>query len=377
MQVKKVAIIGVTGFGKVHLDMVLAGCQKGYWKLAAATIINPAEVPGTIEELKQDGSAIYTDYREMMDRHNGNIDLVFIPTAIHWHAPMAIDAMRAGANVLVEKPLAGSVGEAETIEEVSRETGKFVAVGFQHLYMPGTWALKEEILNGKIGSLVRVKGLASSPRNLSYYRRNSWAGRLLLNGHPVYDSPLNNAFAHYVNLLLFLSGPDRGSSSRVVLDEARLLRAQDIESFDTAAVRGITDNGAEFLFHATHSGLENYGPIIQIEGSIGSFTWDIPNGTPVHKDASGKTTEVELRGFSHSQKNQLVEVLNELLEGGCPDFCPPSIALNHCRLIKQLHEKFPIHDFPYGEIDRHDLECVTVPGLSEKLRVASQADSLS
>jgi len=108
---------------------------------------------------------------------------------------MAIAAIQAGANVLVEKPLAGSVGEAETIELVSRETRKFVAVGFQHLYMPGTCALKDAIFNGKIGSLVRVNGLASSPRNLSYSWRNSWAGRLFLNGHPVYDSPLKNAFA--------------------------------------------------------------------------------------------------------------------------------------------------------------------------------------
>jgi len=373
---KNVAIVGITGFGKAHLEMILSGCEKGYWSLLAATIINPEEVPEKVEELKNLGCAIYSDYRTMLEHHQGGIDLLFIPTAIHWHAPMAIDALHAGCNVLVEKPLAGSTCEAERIEEVSLETGKFVAVGFQHLYLPATWALKDAILNGQIGSLVRVKGLISAPRMLSYYQRNAWAGRLELDGRPVFDSPLNNAFAHFVNLLLFFAGSERTASARVDLEQGLLLRAQDIESFDTAAVRGKIESGVEFLFHATHSGVERFGPILEIEGATGSFTLDCAIGTLLHKDASGKATEVEPRGFSENGRPYMIENLKNLLEGRPADYCPTSIALNHCRLIEQLHQKFSIQNIPSAEIDRSNPEYVRVPGLAERLRRANQENSL-
>ena len=47
---------------------------------------------------------------------------------------------------------------------------------------------------------------AAWPRYFNYYARNNWAGKLAMNGTWVFDSPVNNACAHYLNLALFWAG---------------------------------------------------------------------------------------------------------------------------------------------------------------------------
>ena len=119
----RIAIIGVSGYGSIHLQLARESRDRGEIKITAATIINPQEEAATIAELRGNGAEIFTEYPEMFRRHAGKIDLCLIPTGIHWHARMTIAALEAGANVLVEKPLAGSVAEVEEIRRVERRTG--------------------------------------------------------------------------------------------------------------------------------------------------------------------------------------------------------------------------------------------------------------
>src|SRR5690606_37279986 len=112
----------------------------------------------------------------MLREQRGRIDLCLIPTGIPWHARMTIAALRAGANVLVEKPLAGSIAEVEAVHAEEKRSGKFVAVGFQDLYDPGTAWLKKELVSGTIGTIQAVRFLGLWPRRRSYFTRNEWAG---------------------------------------------------------------------------------------------------------------------------------------------------------------------------------------------------------
>jgi len=202
----RVALIGVSGYGSIHLQLARASQARGEIKLVAATIINPEEEASTVAELRAQGTEIFNDYREMLRRHENRLDLCLIPTGIHWHARMTIAALEAGANVLVEKPLAGSSAEVEEIRRVERRRGRFVAVGFQDIYEPGTIWLKDELRRGVIGELKSVRFLGVWPRPREYFTRNDWAGRLNADGAAVMDSPLNNAFAHFVMLSFFFIG---------------------------------------------------------------------------------------------------------------------------------------------------------------------------
>src|SRR5690606_22451247 len=110
----RVALIGVSGYGRIHLQLAREGRDRGELVIVAAAVINAAEESENVAELFAHGCAIYGDYREMLRRHAGQIDLCLIPTGIHLHARMTVDALRAGANVLVEKPLASSMDDVRS-----------------------------------------------------------------------------------------------------------------------------------------------------------------------------------------------------------------------------------------------------------------------
>lgn len=78
----------------------------------------------------------YHDYHDLLA--DPNVEAVIISTPDHWHAPMAIDAMRAGKDVDVEKPMALTIEEAKEMVRVSRETGHILAVDSEHM-AHGMW----------------------------------------------------------------------------------------------------------------------------------------------------------------------------------------------------------------------------------------------
>ena len=256
----RAAIIGVSGFGHTHYMDLMREAVDGNCKIVAATVINQTEEAEKCAKLKEMGAIIYTDYKEMLEAHKGEIDLCCVPTGISLHAPMSIDAMRAGANVFVEKPVAATIQEVARMKSAEQETGKFCAVGYQHIYQPNTRQVKEFILDGGIGKLrsIRVKGLW--PRNENYYNRNNWAGSLKSGDHWVLDSPFNNALAHYLNLACFLAGETFGESAKVKGVKAELYRGNKIESADTASIKVYTTNDVEILFIVSHCTRSQDGP---------------------------------------------------------------------------------------------------------------------
>jgi len=78
---------------------------------------------------------VYTDHRKFLEE--ADIEAVVIPVAHAFHAPLSIDAMRAGKHVLVEKPMAMTIEECEEMVRTSRETGKQLQVACMKRYDPG------------------------------------------------------------------------------------------------------------------------------------------------------------------------------------------------------------------------------------------------
>jgi predicted dehydrogenase len=174
---------------------------------------------------------------------------------------------------MVEKPLAGSVEEAEAMVQASEWSDRFVAVGYQDMYGPWAPAMKEAVLSGVIGEVRSVRVFGIWGRSEEYYQRNSWAGKLIVDGRPIYDSPFNNAFAHYLNLALYLAGPDLQSAATPVAVDGSLWRAHDIESCDTACLNWKTACGPEISVFFSHASSENLHPELVVQGTKGSLHW--------------------------------------------------------------------------------------------------------
>jgi predicted dehydrogenase len=103
----------------------------------------------------QPNTPVTKDYREVLERKD--IDAVLIATSDHWHAPIAIDAMKAGKDVYCEKPMTHSIPEALEMVKVSKETGRVVQVGSQSLSMQSTHKGKEWVDSGQIGTIYNIQ----------------------------------------------------------------------------------------------------------------------------------------------------------------------------------------------------------------------------
>lgn len=82
-----------------------------------------------------------------------DIDAVAIATPVQTHAPMGLAALAAGKHVLVEKPLAGSVREAQDLVDLAHQKGLTLMVDHTFIYSPPVRRMKELLDSGEIGSL--------------------------------------------------------------------------------------------------------------------------------------------------------------------------------------------------------------------------------
>lgn len=97
----------------------------------------------------------YRDFRDLLARQD--IDAVCIGTPDHWHAVLAVAAMKAGKDVYLEKPLTLTVAEGRRIVEVAKVYGRVFQTGLQRRSDGSYRHACELVRNGRIGQLVRVE----------------------------------------------------------------------------------------------------------------------------------------------------------------------------------------------------------------------------
>jgi predicted dehydrogenase len=374
--VLKTAIIGISGYGAEHLRLLLHGQKKGLMQPCAAVVINPGEVVERVELLESFGCRIYGSVEEMWSNESGAIDLCMIPTSIGTHFPFARMALENGSHVFLEKPVCGTLQEAQTLAAVAIEHGREVCVGFQDLYGGDVRGIKRRILGGDIGRIIRVKGWGSWPRATSYYERNSWAGQLHVNGSWVLDSPVNNAMAHFLMILLYWSGLTEDAFGVPESLKADLFRAQNIPSFDTASLKVGLRDGPDVLYGVTHSAEENIQVFLLIEGEKGRIEWEHFNEIRITTDSGTEIIPCEDLG---SLREGMIEQVCLWVTKRSGKVVGLEDALLHTKLVNALHDGFPIRDFPADRIQRRAIQDQTfrfVPGLLEDLRTAHESDQL-
>lgn len=123
-----------------------------------------------------DMPVIYDDYRDLIA--DKNVDAVIIATPDHWHAPMAIEAARAGKHVYCEKPMSWSVEETYELRKAIRETGVVFQLGHQGRQTEAYNKAREIIDNNVIGSvnLIEVTTNRNTPNGAWVYPIHPEAG---------------------------------------------------------------------------------------------------------------------------------------------------------------------------------------------------------
>lgn len=172
-------------------------------------------------------------------------DVIHICTPHYLHSPMAIEALRSGKHVFLEKPLSISSKEADLIKEAVEISGKILTVCFQNRYNLTSQKAKEIIDSNSMGKILGVKGLVTWSRGPEYYTSSEWRGSFAREGGGV----LINQSIHTLDLMQWLVGDLEYIEGKV---STRTLK-DVIEVEDTAEATLFFKNGARGIFYATNS----------------------------------------------------------------------------------------------------------------------------
>ncbi len=156
-----VAVIGVGAWGRNHVRIYK---ELNNSELISICDINEVKAREVAERY---GVSWTTDYTEILD--NKEIEAISICTPASTHVKIALDAIRSGKHVLVEKPMGGDVRKADMIVKEANKRNVLIYVGFVERFNPGVRKVRELIQKGEIGGIILI----------SSRRFSTWSGRVL------------------------------------------------------------------------------------------------------------------------------------------------------------------------------------------------------
>ena len=144
----------------------------------------------------------YTDYKQML-AENPNLQLVSIATESGIHAQIALDCIDAGVNVIIEKPMAMSIADAEEIIRRSEEKGVKVSACHQNRFNIAVQETRRALEAGRFGKLSHGSIHVRWNRNKGYYDQAPWRGTWAQDG-----GCLMNQCIHGIDLLRWMMGDE-------------------------------------------------------------------------------------------------------------------------------------------------------------------------
>jgi len=219
-------VVGAKGIGRTHMESIVS-C--GNAELVAVADIN--EAAGK-EAASKYGIKWFLDYEKMLEQKD--IDAVSICTPHFLHCNMALKALEYGKNVLVEKPMAITVREADKMVEKAKATCLKLGVVFQYRTFPVNQEIKRLIDEGEIGKIYRVLMEACTFRTQAYYESDAWRGKWKTEG----GGALINQTVHNIDLLQWFVGPPSKLQGQI----GTMYHNVEVEDIASAAIR--FENGA-------------------------------------------------------------------------------------------------------------------------------------
>ena len=143
----RVAIIGFGHWGP-NYARILSGTLGGARLCACA---EPSAGRLAAFERQYPAARAYADFRRLI--RDGDVDAVIVATPTSTHREVAVECLQAGLHVLVEKPLASTVADAEATAAAALENGRTLMVGHTFLFNPAVRAIKKYIDDGLLGEI--------------------------------------------------------------------------------------------------------------------------------------------------------------------------------------------------------------------------------
>lgn len=189
--------------------------------------------------------------------HDTDCDVVSVCTPNGLHADHTIKALKAGKDVICEKPMAISSEDCKRMIKEAQRNNKSLFIVKQNRFNPPIIALKRVIDDGKLGKIINIQLNCFWNRNEQYYLNSDWKGKKSLDGGTLYTQ-----FSHFIDLIFWLNG----DIANVHAITKNLQHNGLIEFEDTGVIALEFENGALGTINYT---VNSYGK--NMEGSITVF----------------------------------------------------------------------------------------------------------
>lgn len=143
----------------------------------------------------------YTDYHEMLEKEKP--ELVAIATESGKHAAIALDCIEAGCNLIIEKPIALSLADADAVINAARERGVKVCASHQNRFNKSVQKIREALEKNRFGRMFYGTAHIRWCRDWEYYARAKWRGTWEQDG-----GALMNQCIHNIDLLRWMMGDE-------------------------------------------------------------------------------------------------------------------------------------------------------------------------
>ncbi len=195
------AIVGCGNIASVHAA-VLSASNYAILCACADVVLDRAERMSQTYHIPA-----YDNLTQMLI--NEKPDVLHICTPHYLHVPMAIEALKRGVHVFMEKPAAMDAGEFSDLVSACQNNSLYTGVCFQNRYNPQVCYVKAALESGEAGKILGARAFVTWARGEKYYTESGWRGQRALEG----GGALMNQSIHTMDLLVHLLGRPKSVSA--------------------------------------------------------------------------------------------------------------------------------------------------------------------
>ncbi len=193
----KYALIGCGRISPNHIE----AAKNNNLEFAAMCDIVPEVMQEKSERFGLETVRKYIDYKELLEKEKP--ELVAIATESGKHAAIALDCIAAGCNVIIEKPIALSIADADAIINAGKEAGVVVCANHQNRFNKSVQYIRKALEAGRFGKLSHGTAHVRWNRGKGYYDQAPWRGTWAQDG-----GCLMNQCIHNIDLLRWMMGDE-------------------------------------------------------------------------------------------------------------------------------------------------------------------------
>ena len=193
----KYALIGCGRISPNHIE----AAKNNHLEFVAMCDIVPEVMQGKSDKFELEAVHKYTDYKELLEKEKP--ELVAIATESGKHAAIALDCIAAGCHVIIEKPIALSIADADAIIEAGKKAGVVVCANHQNRFNKSVQYIRRALETDRFGRLFHGAAHVRWNRGKGYYDQAPWRGTWAQDG-----GCLMNQCIHNIDLLRWMMGDE-------------------------------------------------------------------------------------------------------------------------------------------------------------------------